>query len=184
MNTDKFIERLRDWQNRVDAFQKALSLDAKSLAKQHYAVGLPATVLSAVAATTTFAQLGSNPDVRVQVGLGAISLLSAVLAGLMTFYSFIERSEHSRSIAAQLGNIRREIDIWLAFPPKSDDDMIKTLRALNEQIGRVSSDAPTIIVSQPSDTPSQSGKPGGGSGGSSSGGGASMIVLTTPPSIR
>jgi hypothetical protein len=107
-------ELIDDWHKRIHINQIAHNITAKRFNRLHYAIGLPATALSAIAGLTLLTEI-SNPLLKVSVGL--IGLFAAILSGIQTFYSHAKRSEAHRATAIQLGQLRREIEILDRFPP-------------------------------------------------------------------
>lgn len=61
-----------------------------------YWLGVPAIILSAVVGTTVFASLETQVDTSLKIILGLISITSAVLASLQTFYNFAGLAESHR----------------------------------------------------------------------------------------
>ena len=105
------------------------------------------------------------------ITIGIISLVAAILAGTITFWSHATRAEKHRSVAAQLTNVRRTLDVEIAFPPKDDKELKDKLVEMNRMINEVVKEAPTIQfdvnlppTKHPKGTPSR----GGGGGGSTS----------------
>jgi hypothetical protein len=150
------LERVRkildDWQARVSVYQEGHYKSAQKLEKYHYQLGLPSAILTAITGATVFTNLNQEMSISVKVAVGTISLLAAVLVGIQTFYNFSKRSESHRSIASQFGHIRREIDILKQFPPEDQAQLEAKIRELNEVIGRISGDAPTIEAPHSSST--------------------------------
>jgi conflict system pore-forming effector with SLATT domain len=123
---------LADWQKRIEANEQAHYKYSQFLSSRYTTIGIIAVVLSAVVGSSLF--LGVESGV-VKFGQGVLSIVVAILAGLQTFLRLSERAEKHRSIAAQLGSIRRDIDIT-----ESDDKA--AIAKIKERLERI--DAPII----------------------------------------
>jgi hypothetical protein len=74
--------------------------------------------LTTVVGTSVFATLSrTHVNTGLQVAVGMLSVLAAVLASLQTFLRFGERAEKHRRAAEHWASIRREIDEKLALHP-------------------------------------------------------------------
>jgi hypothetical protein len=137
---------LRDWQARVTDFQTRQQLKGVALEKWHYYLGIPATILAAVAGTTVFANLSKSFSYNARVTVVVISVATAILTALQTFMNFGKRSEQHRDVSTRLGDVRRSFDIELQFPPETVAEKRAALEKLNKEIGAVTKDAPLVHV--------------------------------------
>ncbi len=132
---------IADWKERIDRRQRAHFYVAEKFNKYHYAIGLPATICAAVAGATLFTEVS---DARVRMAVGAIGLIAAVLSAIQTFYSHAKRGEQHRTSAAQLGRVRREIEIFEQFTPQSKKEQEEKIREINEAMAKIEEDAPVV----------------------------------------
>lgn len=139
--SDKFTWLLNDWQKRITHNQGLHHQASILFNKYHYSIGLPATILTLIAGATLLTE-SVNPTIKIAVGV--IGLISAIFTGVQTFYSFSKRSETHKSVSAQLGQIRRTIDVLLAFPPDTDEKKAAAIKELNENIANVDNVAPPL----------------------------------------
>lgn len=113
-------------------------------AKINYWIGIPATVLSAVVATSVFATLQTQAASWAKITVGLLSVIAALLAALQTFLRLGERSSKHRTIAAEYGGIKREIDLLLvnikSNQPISDTDV----ELIRKRMDSLSKDAPEM----------------------------------------
>src|SRR5260370_4888437 len=79
---------LRKWQKRARESQFSHYKAGSYFQHLHLWVGIPVVVLTTCVGTTVFATLQKQLDIGVQIGVGAVSVLAAVLAGLQTFLRF------------------------------------------------------------------------------------------------
>jgi hypothetical protein len=144
MNTAGFTERLRDWRQKIGIYQEMLQKQARRLRWLHYQIGLLATLLSLAVGYDVILSLRSRPDARVQITMAAASFISAVLTGIVTFYSHAGRSERTRLASARLDDIRTDIDHLLELPPQTAEFMRQALWQLNDKITDASKGAPPV----------------------------------------
>jgi len=78
------------------------------------------------------------------MAVGAIGLIAAVLSAIQTFYSHAKRGEQHRTSAAQLGRVRREIEIFEQFTPQSKKEQEEKIREINEAMAKIEEDAPVV----------------------------------------
>lgn len=131
------------WEQKIDTNQKAQYSEARKLNYWHYTIGLPATILSAIAGATLLSQ-STNPTLQIVVGVTGV--VAAILTGVQTFYSFAKRSEESKATATQLGGLRRDIEILKQFPPDDPKELEKRIREINERMTEIDSRASVINI--------------------------------------
>ncbi len=68
---------------------------------QRYLIGIPATITSAVVGTSTFAALQELPDPNVQITIGVLALIAAILTSLQSFLDLGARAERHRIAGAK-----------------------------------------------------------------------------------
>jgi hypothetical protein len=88
--------------------------------------------LSVVVGSSLF--FGAQSEV-VKFVQGVLSIAAGILAGLQTFLRLSERAEKHKSVAAQLGSIRKDIDV-------ADRDDKAAIAKIKERVERV--DAPIV----------------------------------------
>ena len=164
MDNQAVIQTLKDWQNAIYLRQEIHFKNAHKLEKLHYSVGLPAVVLAAITSATIFSKLNQELGANTKLWVASISLLAGIFAAVQTFYSYAKRSESNRSIAAQLGQIHRQIGILILFLPTNAVELEQKITKINEALSQITAAAPTIDL--PRQAPPGSSESGGGSGGS------------------
>ena len=137
---------LRRWHFRVDRMQGAYYEAARQCDSRHYWFGVPVFALSAVVGTAVFASIAKNPsqDIRVQILVGMLSMLAAVLSGLQTFLRFSERAEKFRLAGANFANIKATIEILQIDPPSSPTGYAKALKDIEAVWDRVRKESPSL----------------------------------------
>lgn len=134
---------LEEWLRRTRESQYGHYAAAKRLGYLNYGMGIPVVVMSTVVGTSVFASLRQQVDLRLQIGVGLISVLAAVLAGLQTFLRFSEKAEKHRSAGAEYGAIARHIEESLSVPPGADG-LAKLLGELRSHMDTLAKEAPEI----------------------------------------
>jgi hypothetical protein len=130
------------WKRRLRESQFSHYEAAKLLGRYTYFLGIPAVVLSTIVGTSVFASLGKAVDPSLQIAIGLVSVLAAVLAGLQTFLQFPERAEKHRSVAARYGSLRRRIEELIATNTGSFSK--EDIAALRGEIDSIAEKAPHV----------------------------------------
>jgi hypothetical protein len=139
---------LADWVHRARVSQFCHYEAAKHFGWIHYAIGVPVIVFTCLVGTAVYATLQKSVTVPVQVAVGTISVLAAILAGLQTFLRFGERSEKHRAIGAQYGSVRRRIEVVRALLPErrgAVDDFLNRLRETLDSLAESAPDVPPRV---------------------------------------
>ncbi len=144
LHMDETLQKIiTNWYNELDIKQKGHYLTTLRFEKYHYGIGLPSTILSAVAGAS-FLTAQSNPVIKIIAG--SIALLAAIFAAIMTFYSYSKRSEQHRTSAAHYNDIKRQLSYLPEFFPESPKEQEKVITEINMQISAIDDDALPIPV--------------------------------------
>lgn len=143
------VELLQIWLRRLRDAQLSHYAAAEQAAFRHLAIGLPAATFSAIVGTTVFTALDSSQssgtlDIRIQVAIGLVSILTAILTGCQTFLRFSDKAEMHRVAATKYASLRRIIEQYLTFPNTISVQAIDTLRT---EIDKLAELAPNVPVS-------------------------------------
>jgi len=136
-------ELLLRWYKRLRETQMSHYNSAKPLSKLNSYLGVPVVILTTFVGTTVFTTLNKEVDVWIKVLVGMISVLAAVLSSIQTFLKYSDKAEKHRTIGAKAGNLRREIEQYIA---QGDVNMIPTdkINSLRDNIDRLATDAPNV----------------------------------------
>jgi hypothetical protein len=119
--------------------------DAPSLfTRKNYWLGVPAVLLSAAVGTSVFAALGKNVDPLIQIAVGAVSVLAAVLSALQTFFRWGDLASKHRAAAAEYGALKREIDELLARYAAGAEVLDEDVTRVHERMDTLSRDVPEL----------------------------------------
>lgn len=132
---------IANWKPRIEANQQAQHAASIKSNKYHYAIGLPATILTTIAGATL---LTETNDPRIKIAVGVFGLIAAALSAVQTFYSYAKRAEAHRSASAQLGDVRRELEVLENFPPGSRAAEEEYVRRISERLSKLGETAPIV----------------------------------------
>lgn len=134
---------VKNWKDRIDKRQKAHYYTADRFEKYHYIIGLPATVLTAIAGATLFLDINQQ---WIKVAVGGVGLFAAILSAVQTFYSHAKRGEEHRTAAFQLGQVRRDIEILEQFPPLDEEELKRQIKEINHRLSAIDEKAPILMI--------------------------------------
>jgi hypothetical protein len=137
--------RLLDkWHERARINQMQHYEAAKHFAKLHNALGIPGVILSGIVASAVFATLQKQVDVRVQIAVGTLSVVAAVLAALQTFLRYSERAEKHRSTAAAYAVVRHRLETVANISVALRPPLKELLDNISGQVDSLTQSAPNV----------------------------------------
>jgi hypothetical protein len=139
-----FEQIISDWEKQIGNHISAHLIASDQNHNYHYWVGLPATVLATIAGSTL---LTATTTEWLRVIIGIITLVSAALMAIQTFYSFSKRAEMHRTAAMQFKQVNRELLMYQQFPPKSKEEQKRIIDEINNRISEIEKSAPIVSVS-------------------------------------
>lgn len=111
-------------------------------------VGVPNTVISAIVATSIFATLSENVDIRLRIATGFVAIAAAILAALQAFLNLADRAEKHKLAGAKYGGVRRQIDLFeLSTLDVGSDDRqaaLERLGEITEALNSLATESPTL----------------------------------------
>ncbi len=72
------------------------------------------------------------------------TVIAPILAGLQTFLRFPERANQHRQAAVKYGLLKRDIETYIAFPPKDEADIKKKIEEFKLKEEGILSESPSI----------------------------------------
>ncbi|MCY4487798.1 MAG: SLATT domain-containing protein [Deltaproteobacteria bacterium] len=144
MRSSDNLEMLNRWRTNCRRSQIANYTSANRFANRNYFLGVPTVVLSAMVATTVFAALGQSVELHIQILVGFVSVVAAVLAALQTFLRFDELASKHRSIAAEYGSVKRQLDQEIAKLGMGGEVWQQTVDSIRERMDTLSRDGPVV----------------------------------------
>ena len=135
-------ELIEQWRFRSHRVQLAHYECARRFERFHLWLGLPAIVLSTFVGTAVFASLEKSADVWLQIGVGLLSVVAAVLTGLQTFLKYAELAEKHRLAGARFANLKHRIELLMTLQVEAD--MRSQLEGLEDTWAKLREESPSL----------------------------------------
>jgi hypothetical protein len=103
-------ELLRGWLLHAHKGRDRHDLAARRCDQRRYLLGIPATIAAAIVGTSTFAALQACPDRLLQLVVGALAIIAAILTSLQTFLDLGARAERHRLAGVRYKAIIRQLE--------------------------------------------------------------------------
>src|SRR6516164_4496347 len=103
-------ELLRGWLLHAHKGRDRHDAAARRCGFQRYLLGIPATITSAIVGTSTFAALQRSPGLPIQVTIGALAIIAAILASLQAFLDLGARAERHRIAGVKYKEVIRHME--------------------------------------------------------------------------
>lgn len=103
-------ELLRGWLLHAHKGRDRHDLAARRCDQQRYSLGIPATIASAIVGTGTFAALQKSPDRAVQIIIGVLAIVAAILASVQAFLDLGARAERHRIAGVKYKAVIRRLE--------------------------------------------------------------------------
>ncbi|SFG10043.1 hypothetical protein SAMN05518865_108120 [Duganella sp. CF458] len=146
-------ELIQHWRFRNHRVQLAHYDSARFFAGLHLLLGVPASVLSTLVGTAIFSTLSKSHtasmptedgSIVVQIAVGFLSVLAAILTGLQTFLKNAEQAERHRIAGARFANLKHRIELVATLPPSSDEELRKELLSIESRWAKLREESPTL----------------------------------------
>jgi hypothetical protein len=139
-----YEELLRGWLLHAHKGRDRHDLAARRNDTYHYWLGVPTIIFAATVGTSVFLSLEGQVDTALKIGLGLVSILSAVLASLQTFYNFSSHAERHRSAGVKYKAIIRELEQILTQPAKQLSEKKDFIDDLRLRLDDLELEAPVV----------------------------------------
>lgn len=140
-------ELLRGWLLHAHKCRDRQELAARRNNTYLYWLGVPTIIFATVVGSSVFASLDAQVDTWFKIILGLVSITSAVLASLQTFYNFAGRAETHRVAGIKYKAIIRELQ---QLPTGSTKQMLEKadfLDALRQRLDSLELEVPVVADS-------------------------------------
>jgi hypothetical protein len=145
MNPAQLIRR---WRFRAHRVQLAHYESARKFGRLHLWLGFPAIALSTIVGTTVFASLAKSAEQVgrpwLQISVGLLSVLSAVLVGLQTFLRYSELAEKHRVAGARFANLKHDLELLATMPPADNEKLRDALTAVEQRWAKLREESPNL----------------------------------------
>jgi hypothetical protein len=138
------LQLLTDWFRRTRESQMVHNRCANHFSRLHLWLGIPSVALSTIVGTAVFASLERATSADVRIGVGLLSVLAAVFAGLQTFLGYAERANRHRAAGAGYGALRRSLEMLKTFPSADEAALVSTLGEVKKQMDELAGTAPEV----------------------------------------
>ena len=144
--TAEMEELLNDWHRRAYAAQCTYYQQAERFRKLHYTLGICTVILTSAAGATIFVDKEKWPSLapNLQWGVGIVSLLAAVLAGLQTFLRPGQAATEHGFAGDWYAAIRREIEQLQALPEGMRGEPKACLDSLRKEMNKAGQKSPEM----------------------------------------
>jgi hypothetical protein len=138
-------ELLRGWLLHAHKGRDRHDVAARRDDKYRYWLGVPAIILSTIVGTAIFASLEAKEvGSSITIIVGLVSILSAVLGSLQTFYNFASKSESHQIAGVKYKMIIRELEQILSQPVESLPIKADYLDDLRKKLDDLEVEAPVV----------------------------------------
>jgi hypothetical protein len=133
-------ELLRGWLIHAHKGRDRHDLAARRCDQRRYLLGIPASVVAAIVGTSTFAALQASPDRTLQLVVGALAIMGAILTSLQTFLDLGARAERHRLAGVRYKAVIRQLEqlgigtIKAGLDAPAVTDLRERLDALEEEM--------------------------------------------------
>lgn len=146
-DSNNYLAVLNDWHKTAGLVRDAHYDSDRLYTNRNYWLGIPVIVFSTCVGTSIFATLQEDVNTWIRVCVGAISVASAILAGLQTFLRFAESAEKHHTAAVKYASICTDIEEIKALPESSRGDIKKVLDDLKRRKTTLEAESPGFPAS-------------------------------------
>jgi hypothetical protein len=140
-------ELLRGWLLHAHKCRDRHDLAARRYDTYRYWLGVPTIIFATVVGSSVFASLDAQVDPSLKIILGLVSIISAMLASLQTFYNFAGRAETHRVVSIKYKVIIRELQQLLTGSAKQWPEKSDFLDELRQRLDDLELEAPVVANS-------------------------------------
>lgn len=138
------LKVLDGWYERTSVVAVGHYRAALRYSKFHFWIAMPTVGLSALVGTAVFATLQQNSCFWLQFGVGAMSVIAAILTALQSTLRYQELAEKHRAAGAKYNAIGREIELLRTYPEISAEK-IEDLRSRIDSLAFESPHIPQAV---------------------------------------
>lgn len=143
--TSEVEKLLRKWRRQISKREKGHSSLNRTFSRRHYILGLPTTIITAIASIGIFAtfrncgecdnqsQTKCQADPWIRLASGIISVIAMILSSLMTFMNYSSRASEHKEASDEYGSMGRYIDSLVLIPPPLRGDPQSVLQNIRTQ---------------------------------------------------
>lgn len=143
--TSEVEKLLRKWRLQISKRERGHSELNRKYSQRHYILGIPTTVIMAIASIGIFAtfrncsecedqsQEKCSADVWIRVASGIVTVLAMIMSSLMTFMNYSDEASNHKEASSEYGSLGRYIDSLILIPPPLRGDPQVVLQNIRSQ---------------------------------------------------
>ena len=134
---------LSQWYHEASVNRDANASKARWNQTLHYVLGVPVIIFSSIVGSAAFSQLYAQEgsyDIRFVAGV--LSIVSAILAGLQTFFGFGKRAEKYRVVGVGYEQLAMEIQKIQALPVHLRGEVVERINTLEDRLAALAQGSP------------------------------------------
>ncbi|MDF7799905.1 RNA pyrophosphohydrolase [Pontiellaceae bacterium B1224] len=136
---------LKKWRSNLKDSQIAHYRTAEKFKRLNYYLGIPVIAFSVFVSSNMFSELQSDQSsTRVEVGIGLVGVLAAILASIQTFLRFPERAEIHRSMGVKFSLLKKDVDKFLALHAEDNSGVDEGIEEIKSKWDEIVTEAPTV----------------------------------------
>jgi len=139
---------LRHWRHRIHRVQHAHYESGRLYERRHYFIGVPSIILSTVVGTAVFSSLVKYSEsvniTFLTIGVGLLSITSAVLTALQTFLNYKDLAERHKISGAKFADLKHKVEIIATFTSRDDSELKEKLEAIENEWVKIREESPNF----------------------------------------
>lgn len=136
------MKLLNQWQRGIRISHVGHRRAAAVFARRARALGVGATVVSAIVGTTLFSSLTTSTDQRLIIVAAALSVVAVILTALQTFLNYGDLAAGHRTAATAFGDLRRRVEQLVIFG--SPDELRQGMAEIGETWTKLDQESPEL----------------------------------------
>ena len=135
---------LKSWRQELDVMVRTHYEMSTRIRFLNYILGVPMILFAVVVAAYVFATINQESHFWLQLGMGLMAILAAILGALQTFLKYSEQAENHRNASARYQALLNGMDQSLAFPPQKEQELSDWCDKLRDRWDELNLEAPSV----------------------------------------
>ncbi|MCU0735876.1 MAG: SLATT domain-containing protein [Methylotetracoccus sp.] len=140
---------LRSWRQELRIMMQTHDDLSTRIRRLNYILGIPMIVFALVVASYVFATIRHDSTFWLEMAIGLMAVVTAILGALQTFLKYSEQAEHHRNASARYQALFNAMDQSLAFPPQKEQDLSDWCDKLRDRWDELNLEAPSVPYNLP-----------------------------------
>jgi hypothetical protein len=138
------ISLLKEWQDDARVLLYAHLATAEKNRRLNMAIGGCSVMLSAIVGTSVFSALGKNSSKYLQILIGIISILAAVLTALHTFLNLSDQVNKHQMAGSGFAALHKQLEQLIVCTPTSNEVLNDQMNQIRERWDKLRADSPAM----------------------------------------